>query len=159
MMWRYLVGAVAALLMAGAGMLLFGARAKTDVAFPAMPVAAASAQTADAQEALSETVPEASPKTREQKRFGRYDKDRDGAITRDEYLASRRKAYAKLDVNGDGRLSFDEWSIKTITKFTTADRDRSGAMNAAEFATTGVKRKPRAPVKCPPVEAAQEEDS
>ena len=157
-MWRYLVGAVAALMLAGAGMLLFGARAKTDPVLPAMPTAAP-AQTGDAEEPLPATVPEASPKTREQKRFGRYDKDRDGAITREEYLLSRRKAYAKLDTNGDGRLSFEEWAIKTTTKFATADRDRSGAMNATEFATTAVKRKPRTPVKCPPVEAERDEES
>ena len=59
-----------------------------------------------APDPAAEELPRALPKTREQKRFGRYDKDRDGAITRDEYLASRRKAYAKLDTNGDGRLSF-----------------------------------------------------
>ena len=64
-----------------------------------------------------------------------------GELTRDEYLASRRKAYAKLDANGDGRLSFDEWAAKTTTKFATADKGRDGALDAAEFATTAVKRK------------------
>jgi hypothetical protein len=147
-MWRYLAGAVAALMLVGAGWLLFGARATTEPVLPAMP-----AQTAAADEPLPETVPEATPRTREQKRFGRYDKDRDDSITRDEYLLSRRKAYARLDANGDGRLSFEEWSVKTIAKFTTADRDKSGAMSPAEFATTAVKRTARAPVKCPPVEA------
>jgi Ca2+-binding EF-hand superfamily protein len=100
-------------------------------------------------------VPEASPKTREEKRFGRYDKDRNGAITRDEYLVSRRKAYAKLDGDGDGRLSFDEWATKTTTKFAGADRDKSGSMNAAEFATTAVKRKPARRAPCPPAQAEE----
>ena len=156
-MWRYLAGAVATLLLVGAGMLLFGARATTEPVLPGMP--AAFAQSGEPGEALPDSVPEASPKTREQKRFGRYDKDRDGDITRDEYLLSRRKAYARLDVNGDGRLSFDEWSVKTLGKFTAADRDKSGAMNATEFATTAVKRKARVPVKCPPVAVAAEEES
>ena len=31
-------------------------------------------------------------KTREERRFGRHDKDKNGAISRDEYLAQRRKA-------------------------------------------------------------------
>lgn len=153
-MWRYLAGALAGLLLAGAGVMFYGARARPDPVLPAQPVVSADASQA---EALPETVPETTPRTREQKRFGRYDKDRDGAITRDEYLQSRRKAYAKLDSNGDGRLSFEEWGAKTIAKFATADRDRSGAMNATEFATTAVKRKPRTPVKCPPVAAEQEE--
>ncbi|WP_374944350.1 EF-hand domain-containing protein [Sphingomonas sp.] len=150
-MWRYLVGAVAALMLAGAGMLLFGARARTDTVLPAASTALA--QVGQDGEALPATMPEASAKTREEKRFGRYDKDRDGKITRDEYLVSRRKAYAKLDVDHDGKLSFDEWSAKTLGKFATADRDKSGAMSAGEFATTAVVRKTKAVVKCPPVEA------
>ena len=155
-MWRYLAGAVAALMLVGAGWLLFGARATTEAVLPAMPMQTAAAQ---ADEALPETMPEATPRTREQKRFGRYDKDRDGSITREEYFASRRKAYARLDKDGDGRLSFDEWSVKTIAKFTAADRDKSGSMDAPEFATTAVKRKARALVKCPPVGGSGEDDS
>lgn len=150
-MWRYLAGAVAALMLAGAGMLLFGARARTDAVLPAAPAQTEQAEQSDG--ALPAAMPEASAKTREEKRFGRYDKDRDGKVTRDEYLLSRRKAYAKLDVDHDGKLSFDEWSVKTLAKFATADRDKSGAMSAPEFATTAVVRKTRAPVKCPPVEA------
>ena len=152
-MWRYLAGAVAALMLAGAGMLLFGARARTDAVLPAAP---AQTEQAETGEALPAAMPEASAKTREEKRFGRYDKDRDGKVTRDEYLASRRKAYAKLDMDHDGKLSFDEWSVKTLTKFATADRDKSGAMSAPEFATTAVVRKTKAVVKCPPT---REEDS
>jgi hypothetical protein len=72
-------------------------------------------------------------------------------VTRDEYLASRRKAWAKLDANGDGRLSFDEWSAKTIAKFAAADKDGSAAMNPAEFATTAVKRSTRPRPNCPPL--------
>ena len=152
-MWRYLAGAGAALMLVGAGWLLFGARATTEAVLPAMPAQTAETQ-ADA--ALPETVPEATPRTREQKRFGRYDKDRDDSLTREEYLLSRRKAYARFDLNGDGRLSFDEWAAKTTTKFAAADRDRSGAMNAAEFATTAVKRRsaPRR-ANCPPQQAEE----
>ncbi len=153
-MWRYLVGGVAALALVGAGMLLFRGTAATEPMLPAMPQATAGAEEVE----LPDTVPAATARTREQKRFDRYDKDRDGKITRDEYLASRRKAYAKLDTNGDGRLSFDEWAIKTTGKFAAADRDRSGAMSAAEFATTAIKRKPRVTPKCvcPPAGEAEE---
>jgi len=142
-MWRYLVGGVAALLMMAAGWLIFNGEAHSD---PSLPVAtrqgaaaATTAMTADA------ALPEAPARDREQKRFDRYDKDRDGRVTRDEYLVPRRKAFAKLDTNGDGRLSFDEWAIKTTARFAAADRDRSVAMDAAEFATTAPKRKAARP--------------
>jgi hypothetical protein len=124
------------------------------------------AATAPAQAAgnapLPDSVPEAGDKTREQKRFDRYDKDRNGQVTREEYLAQRRKAYAKLDTNHDGVLSFDEWAVKAETKFAAADGDRSGAMNPTEFAATAVKRNARPRPKCrdnAPAPAEPSEDS
>lgn len=154
-MWRYLVGGLAALLLAGAGMMLFRGTAREPV-LPAMPQ---SLMQDEAGGDLPDTAPEASPKTREQKRFNRYDKDRDARITRDEYLANRRKAFAKLDTNGDGRLSFDEWGVKAAQKFATADADKSGAMDAKEFATTAVKRKVRVQPKCVCPAAAESDDN
>jgi len=153
-MWRWLAGGGAGLALVAAGaLLLTGREAPSVAALPAAPAAA----TGDAQdEPLPDTVPEATAKTREEKRFGRYDKDKDGRITRDEYLVSRRKAYARLDRDGDGRLSFDEWAAKTTGKFDGADRDKSGAMDANEFATTAVKRKARLPAKCPPTTPAED---
>jgi hypothetical protein len=162
-MWRYLAGGLGTLVLVGAGLFLWGSRPDTPSPLPAASAATASPpQTAEDDGPL----PEASTRTREQKRFDRYDKDRNGTITREEYLAARRKAYAKLDRDGDGRLSFDEWAIKATTKFATADRDKSGTMNAVEFATTAVKRRP-ARRDCPPArtgpaeapEAAQAEES
>ena len=151
-MWRYLAGGVAALAMGGAGMLAFGGAARPGPVLPPMPTQAAVVQEAEETPAR---LPEATPETREEKRFGRYDKDENGAITREEYLANRRKAYVRLDKDGDGRLSF-EWAAKTTTKFAAADRDRSGAMNPTEFATTAVKRRP-APrrANCPPQQAEE----
>ena len=149
-MWRYFAGGVAALLLAGAGVLLFSGHAGREAPLALANPPAGAAQTAAAS-APAKGVPEASPRTREEKRFDRYDKDRDGSVTREEYLASRRKAFAKLDTNHDGTLSFDEWALKTETKFATADKDKSGALTPAEFATTAVKRKTR-PLQrnCPP---------
>jgi hypothetical protein len=40
--------------------------------------------------------------------------------------SARRKALAKLDANGDGALSFDEWAARTITEFQGADSDHTG---------------------------------
>lgn len=156
-MWRYLIGGVAALLMVGAGWLLYSGEARPDAALPAVPPAAVVTDATQDAAAVTDDLPQASPRSREQKRFGRYDKDRDGRITRDEYLVGRRKAFAKLDINGDGRLSFDEWAIKTTARFTAADRDRSNAMDATEFASTAPKRKPRPTCRCPaPVASAEE---
>lgn len=156
-MWRYLVGGLAALLLAGAGVMLFRGTAREPI-LPAMPQ---SVVQDEAGGDLPDAAPEASAKTREEKRFNRQDKDRDGKIAREEYLASRRKAFAKLDTNGDGRLSFDEWAIKTTQKFATADVDKSGAMDRKEFATTAPKRRPRVQLqpKCVcPAATAESED-
>ena len=68
-------------------------------------------------------APEATAKSREQKRFARADKDEDGRITLAELVEPRRKAFAKLDINGNGKLSFEEWAAKTIDKFGGADKD------------------------------------
>jgi len=92
-------------------------------------------------------VPEATSKTREEKRFGRADKDKDGKVTEEELLAPRRKAFAKLDTDRNGMLSFNEWAAKTINKFEGADDDRNGALTAAEYAETAPKAK-RHSVRC-----------
>ncbi len=151
-MWRFLAGVGSALLLTSAGLFWWTSDG------PESPVAQAlalplAAPTSDAPP----RPPEAEERTREEKRFDRYDKDRDQKITADEYLLSRRKAYATLDTNGDGRLSFDEWAKKTTDKFSKADADGSRALTRGEFATTKVVRKPKAP--CPPTQAREEDDS
>lgn len=161
-MWRYLAGAGGALALAGAGVMIFSGHATQRPLLPAAPLAAVAAadEGGGDEQTLPDTVPAATAKTREEKRFGRYDKDKNGSVTRDEYLVSRRKAYAKLDRDGNGQLSFDEWAVKAETKFAAADGDKSGAMTATEFATTAVKRKKaRARVNCPPAQAAPAEEA
>lgn len=153
-MWRFLAGVGSALALMAAGLFLFRGQAATEaVRMAAAPPPANVAMTG------SDPIdpPRATDRTREQKRFDRYDKDRDGKITRDEYLVSRRKAYAKLDADDDGRLSFDEWAAKTTGKFVKADAGRNGALDPVEFATTAVKRKPARRVECPP--AAEDAES
>jgi hypothetical protein len=153
-MWRYFVGAGAALLLAMAGMFLFrGSAAQNPLVPPAPAVADASED-----EALPDEAPRASAKSREQKRFDRYDKDRNEAISRDEYLISRRKAFTKLDANGDGKLGFEEWAVKTTGKFGSADKDKSRTLTRAEFLATAPKRRAAAPsCACPKPAAAAEE--
>ncbi|RZL83154.1 MAG: EF-hand domain-containing protein, partial [Sphingomonas sp.] len=103
-MWRYLAGGTAVMACIVAGFLFFGGKARPGPVLPPQP--AAQVGGAPAPDPLPDSAPEATAKTREQKRFDRYDKDRDAKITREEYLVQRRKAYARLDVDGDGRLSF-----------------------------------------------------
>ena len=145
-MWRYLVGVASALLMMTAGAFLWSSLARSGGDIPSAP-----GETVAPFGMTDVTAPlEASEKTREEKRFFRYDNDRNGAVSRDEYLLSRRKNYAKLDVDGDGKLSFDEYAVKTVKKFAAADRDRTGALTAAEFLTTRVVRKSSPRGNCPP---------
>jgi len=158
-MWRYLLGGLAALLLLGAGLLLFHGETRSDAAVRSGAMTRlAPVEEAQAGEAAPVVLPEAPERSREQKRFDRYDKDRDAKITREEYLTSRRKAFAKLDANGDGQLSFDEWSAKTAKRFADADTDRSGVLTAAEFATTKPKRKARRPTCACPAAPARDDD-
>ena len=57
-------------------------------------------------------------------------------IEPEELLGPRRKAFAKLDKNANGALSFDEWAHTTIDKFAGADKDRNRILTPAEYATT-----------------------
>ena len=149
-MLRYLAGVISALLLVGAGVFLFRSNATTDPGAPAPRQAAVGA--AAQEDGAEDALPSASAKTREEKRFGRYDKDKNSIVARAEYLQPRQKAFARLDTDHDGKLSFEEWSAKTIEKFADADKDKSATLTAAEFATTAVKRSPQRRVPCPPVQ-------
>jgi uncharacterized protein YxeA len=129
---RYLAGLASCLLVIVGAVLFWQARADRAEAVPMPPPP----QAATSALAPLPEPPEATPKSREQKRFARADKDDDGRITAAELYEPRRKAFAKLDVNGNGVLSFEEWAVKTIGKFGGADKDRSGWLTAAEYAST-----------------------
>ena len=92
--------------------------------------------------------PEAAPKSREEKRFNRYDKDRNQEITRIEMMASRSKDFKKLDKDNNNLLSFEEWAFKTSDKFAVADSDKNGRLTREEFATTAPKRKAKPTCSC-----------
>lgn len=151
-MGRILAGGMAALLLVAGG--LFWWQGRADRA--PLPQLAAAAPPPPAVEALPEGDPdavgdappmpgEASPQTREQKRFARYDRNRDGVITRVEMLGSRTRAFKALDRDGDNLLSFEEWAVATADRFGAADADKDGKLTPAEFAATAPKRavKPR----------------
>jgi hypothetical protein len=139
-MTRIVAGAVSALLLLSGTFLFFSSKA-AEPAYAAPPAPTTSAPlVAAATPTLGvRTPPQASQKSREEKRFARADKDDDGRITSVELFEPRRKAFAKLDKDGSGSLSFDEWASRTVEKFASADRDRSGWLTPAEFATTAPK--------------------
>ena len=134
-MARFIAGAAASFLLLTGAFLLWQGQAQDAPLLPDAP-AARSGKPSMVVNGRVPQAPEATSKSREQKRFSRADKDKDGRVAREELLAPRRKAYAKLDANGDGSLSFEEWAAKTIDKFGGADKDRSGWLTAAEYAST-----------------------
>lgn len=145
-MWRYMVGGAGALLLAVAGMFLFRGSAAPEAKTPPPPVEAVAGE----EQELPAEAPRASDRTREQKRFDRLDKDKNDSVTRDEFLAMRRRAFAKMDTNGDGKLSFEEAAVRTTTRFAAADKDKSGALTRAEFVATAPKRRAAVPrCRCP----------
>ena len=131
-MARYLAGAAAfVLLVTGIILIWRGSSAE-----PLLPAAPAKAAQSDPATSALPAPPEATPKSREEKRFSRADKDKNGRIEREELLGPRRKAFAKLDKNGNGTLDFEEWAVRTVDKFAEADKDKSGWLAPAEYATT-----------------------
>ena len=134
-MLRFLAGAAAAFLLLTGVFLIWQSRAERGPGLPdAPPARVAGASLLAASTPLE--APEASPRSREEKRFSRADKNKDGKIETNELFDPRRKAFAKLDADGNGALSFEEWAAKTIDKFKGADKDRSGWLTPAEYATT-----------------------
>jgi hypothetical protein len=132
---RFLAGAAACFLLLTGAFLFWQSRAAQAPLLPESPPARMATPALVAQNSPPEP-PEATPKSREEKRFSRADKDKNGRIEREELLAPRRKAFAKLDKNGDGKLAFEEWAVKTVGKFAGADKDRTGWLTPAEYAST-----------------------
>lgn len=138
-MGRFFAGVAACFLMVTGAFLLWQGRAADTTGLPGAPAKFASARISPTPLlAMSDTLrpPEATLKSREEKRFSRADRNKDGKVEIEELLAPRRKAFAKLDTNGDGKLSFEEWATKTLTKVQAADVDRSGWLSPAEYAST-----------------------
>jgi len=95
------------------------------------------------------TPPEASELTREQRRFFRYDRNRDLVITRNEMLSTRSDGFRKLDADGNNLLTFEEWAVTTVDRFEGADADGNGKLTQREFSATAPKLAPRKPAcKC-----------
>ena len=92
--------------------------------------------------------PEATELTREQRRFFRYDRNRDLKITRNEMLSTRSDGFRSLDKDGNNLLTFEEWAVTTAERFEGADADGNSELTPAEFATTAPKREPKPACAC-----------
>lgn len=151
---RIVLGALGALLLVAAGVFWWQGRAAEDQ--PPAPVSLAPAPdlaeedlpTADTGEMVGPELPEASEQSREQRRFGRLDRDRDGRITRNEMLAPRVRDFRKLDADGNNLLTFEEWAVATSNRFKAADANGDLSLNAAEFATTKPKERKKPACRC-----------
>jgi hypothetical protein len=140
-MGRWLAGIAAILLfLTGTVVALSGEREDSDLPPAPKPRLASVIPMSAIPNALT-----ADPKSKEEKRFGRADKDEDGRITLAEMVEPRRKAFGKLDVNSDGKLSFEEWSVKTISKFEKADANKDKSLSPSEYASTAPKPKKKKP--------------
>ena len=106
-MTRFFAGGAASLLLVTGAFLLWQGQAREARLLPEAPPARAGSPSMLVASVVPQ-APEATAKSREQKRFARVDKDKDGRIEKEEVFAPRRKAFAKLDTNGNGSLSFEE---------------------------------------------------
>ena len=147
---RLVLGAVLGLVLAGVGMFWWQGRAQVEQAAPPPPKiieppSEDELPQAEVADLTGPAPPEATELTREQRRFFRYDRNRDLKITRNEMLSSRSDAFRKLDKDGNNLLDFEEWAVATVVKFEGADADGDRILTQAEFATTAPtpKKKPR----------------
>lgn len=150
---RLILVAVMALALVGLGLFWLQGRAEVERGAPPPTTAPASAEptelpSADVAGMVGPAPPEATELTKEQQRFGRYDRDRDGRITRNEMLSSRTDAFRKLDRDGNNLLTFEEWAVATVNRFEGADGDRDNALTPAEFVATKPKRSAKPACRC-----------
>ncbi len=132
-MLRFFAGVASCFLLMTGAFLLWQSRAERAPVSPAGTGPASGASLFGASAPLE--APEASAKTREEKRFSRYDKNKDGKVQSDEYLAARRRNFDKLDLDHNGTLGFQEYAAKGIEKFNAAG-GRKGWLSPAEFVAT-----------------------
>jgi hypothetical protein len=157
-MLRFLAGAASCFLLLTGAFLIWQSHAEERPGLPAAPAARTySASMLTSQQPLE--APEASPKSRAEKRFSRYDKNKDGKVQADEYLSARRKNFDKLDSDHNGALSFQEYAVKGIEKFQAADHGRKGWLTEAELATTAPPPPKHKTCSCGRTIAAQDSDN
>nr|WP_298927948.1 hypothetical protein [uncultured Erythrobacter sp.] len=147
-MRQTILGVFIGLIFAGVGVFWWTARAQVEENAPPPPeveelvLAPDELPLTDPGDMQGPTPPEASELSREEKRFFRYDRNRDRKITRNEMLSSRSDGFRKLDADGNNLLTFEEWAVTTAERFDGMDADGNAELSQSEFATS--KPKPRA---------------
>ncbi|WP_066556316.1 EF-hand domain-containing protein [Croceicoccus bisphenolivorans] len=152
---RMLVGAFGALILVAIGLFWWQGRAIEAEGLPP-PEAIASPErkepeplpTVEVADMQGPELPTAVKMSDEQRRFARYDINRDLIITRNEMLSTRVSAFRRLDKDGNNLLTFEEWAVTTVTKFEGADANGDGRLTPDEFRTTAPKRKPARRCAC-----------
>ena len=151
---RFLLGGLCAVLLLTGGVFLWQGMTGLDDPLAAVasppPDAGLPVGDPDLVGAPPPTPPEATPQSREERRFNRYDRNRDNSVTRIEMLSTRTNAFRRLDRDGNNLLSFEEWAAATSQRFAGADRDRNGALTRTEFAATAPQRRAQPRCACPP---------
>ena len=146
---RIVLGGFVSLLLVAIGLFWLQGRAEVEEGAPP-PAAPSAAPTglpsADIAGLEGPAPPEATELTREQRRFFRYDRNRDLRITRNEMLSTRTDGFRDLDVDGNNLLTFEEWAVTTSSRFEGADVDGDGELTQKEFATTAPR--PAASPRC-----------
>ena len=148
---RIVLGAFVALMLAGVGLFWMQGRAEVEQGAPppTPPIERPTGiPSANVEGLEGPAPPEATELTREQRRFFRYDRDRDLKITRDEMLSTRTDAFRDLDKDGNNLLTFEEWAVTTVQRFDQADANRDRELTPKEFATTAPRRTARASCSC-----------
>lgn len=153
---RIVLGALAVLLLAAAGVFWFTGRDALEAGAPPPGLLDAADQPGDPNALPSAEVaglrgpspPEASEMSREQRRFARFDRNGDKIVSRNELLATRSAAFKKLDLDGNNLLTFEEWAVTTANRFKGADRDGNLQLTPEEFRTTAPKPVAKAACKC-----------
>lgn len=153
---KYLTGAIIAILALSMGLFFWQSNANAPLAIPnepiPEPVLIDKLPEADANALpvgdAPPTPPRASKLSREERRFNRYDLDRNEQISRIELMSSRTKAFKKLDIDGNNLLTFEEWAISTSNRFAKADSNKNLLLTREEFKSTKSKSSPKPRCKC-----------
>ena len=152
-MRQTVLGVFLGLIFAGVGVFWWQGRAQVEINAPPPPEPEEIADTdanglpeADPGDLIGPAPPEASELTREERRFFRYDRNRDRIITRQEMLSSRTDAFRRLDTDGNNLLTFEEWAITTSERFAGMDADGNAQLTQSEFATSAPR--PRSTPSC-----------
>ena len=154
-MQRMLIGGVAALFMAGGGLLVWQSMANQPSLIPAPPPPAVMSDKlpeagadAPAFGSAPPTPPEAPKASREEMRFNRYDRNKDELVSRLEMMGSRTKAFKALDTDGHNLLPFEEWAVVTGQRFASADGHTDQLLTRKDVARTRPKTPAKPGIRC-----------